>query len=312
MDDSKLEELEKNIKKFINPLNDWAFKYLFGNKTVLMDFLNDLIHNKDKKAPVIVDIEYLNTNKGGEDADIPGIIYDIRCKTENGDEFIVEMQKKSQPFFQRRVDFYMSKAVASQEQSPVGKWRYNFNRVYGVFFMNFYDKVEPETPIIHCSWRSDGRKSKVHSDNMQYWKIQLPHYKHISEDSCKKNLDYWLYVIANMDTLKGKIPFTEKKPVFNILERMAEYANLVKDDKWAYWQAMDQIACTEGAMEMEYEKGREEGREEERALAHKNALVSAYNLFKSGALSFEQIATAMSLDISELSNYIIEQQKAEE
>ena len=313
--DKKLEELEKNIIEYINPLNDWAFKYLFGRKELMIDLLNDITHYKNPKAPKIIDIIYLNTNKLGSNVEVPGIIYDIRCKTDRDNEFIVEMQKKSQPFFQKRVDFYMSKAVVSQEQSPISEWRYNFNPVFGVFFMNFYDKIEPQTPIIHCSWKSDGRSPKVHSDNMQYWKIQLPHFRHKKLEDCKTNLDYWLYIIANMETIKGTLPFTDKKPIFKQLEQLAEYANLHQDDKWAYWQAQDQIACTEGAMEMRYEEGVEvglmKGRAEERKKAHEKDLRLAYKLFLSG-MDLDQVAQTMELSLDELSNYIIDNQKSKE
>lgn len=305
MEVNSIEDFEKSVGKYINPLNDWAFKYLFGKKELMMDFLNALIHNDDELAPKIIDIEYLNTSKLGEDVEVPGIIYDIRCKTNDSSEFIVEMQNRSQTFFQKRIDFYMSKAVVSQQEPQISKWRYNFNPVYGVFFMNFYDKVEPETSIVHCCWRSSGNKPKVHSTNMQYWKIQMPHFKNKAADDCQNNLEYWLYNIANMEKIKGELPFSDKNPIFKQLEKLAEYANLHKDDKWAYWQAMDQIAVAEDLMEQKLAEGLAKGRAQEREKAHEEKLQSAYKFFKTGVMTLEQIAVIMELDLDELSNYII-------
>ena len=42
---------------FIHPLTDWGFKRIFGDKELLMDFLNSLLEGER----VITDLQYLNT-----------------------------------------------------------------------------------------------------------------------------------------------------------------------------------------------------------------------------------------------------------
>ena len=55
---------------FIHPLTDWGFKRIFGDKELLMDFLNSLLEGER----VITDLQYLNTELLPED-------YDGRCTT---------------------------------------------------------------------------------------------------------------------------------------------------------------------------------------------------------------------------------------
>lgn len=81
------------MAKFINPFTDIGFKKIFGQevtKDLLIDFLNDLL--VDEKH--IIDITFLDKEILPEFMGDRGVIYDIYCTTENGEQFIVEMQNK--------------------------------------------------------------------------------------------------------------------------------------------------------------------------------------------------------------------------
>lgn len=76
--------------RFINPFTDWGFKKIFGQeitKDLLIDFLNGLL--VDEKQ--IKDITFLDKEILPEYQEERGVIFDIYCKTESGEEFIVEM-----------------------------------------------------------------------------------------------------------------------------------------------------------------------------------------------------------------------------
>lgn len=79
--------------KFINPFTDVGFKKIFGqevSKDLLIDFLNDLlVGEKSIKDITFLDKELLPEYMGDR-----GVIYDIYCTTENGEQFIVEMQNR--------------------------------------------------------------------------------------------------------------------------------------------------------------------------------------------------------------------------
>lgn len=79
------------MTKFINPFTDVGFKKIFGQemtKDLLIDFLNDLL--VDEKH--IIDITFLDKEILPEYMGDRGVIYDIYCTAENGEQFIVEMQ----------------------------------------------------------------------------------------------------------------------------------------------------------------------------------------------------------------------------
>ena len=81
------------MTKFINPFTDVGFKKIFGQemtKDLLIDFLNDLL--VDEKH--IIDITFLDKEILPEYMGDRGVIYDIYCTAENGEQFIVEMQNK--------------------------------------------------------------------------------------------------------------------------------------------------------------------------------------------------------------------------
>ena len=59
-------------------------------KDLLIDFLNDLL--VDEKH--IIDITFLDKEILPEYMGDRGVIYDIYCTAENGEQFIVEMQNK--------------------------------------------------------------------------------------------------------------------------------------------------------------------------------------------------------------------------
>ena len=65
-----------------------------------------------------------------------GVIYDVYCTNESGEQFIVEMQNRPQVNFRERALYYLSRAVARQGERGAD-WQFRLKAVYGVFFMNF-------------------------------------------------------------------------------------------------------------------------------------------------------------------------------
>ncbi len=102
----------KPQNRYINPLTDYGFKKIFGDKEVMMAFLTDLLH---PKVP-IEDITFLDKELDGMSEYDRGVVYDLLCKTTDGSEFIVEMQNRSQNHFSDRILFYLSRSFSNQEE----------------------------------------------------------------------------------------------------------------------------------------------------------------------------------------------------
>ena len=78
--------------KYFNPYTDFGFKKLFGeegSKDLLQDFLNQLLPQHHQ----IAELTFKNPEKIASTSKERKAIYDIYCKTAQGEQFIVEMQK---------------------------------------------------------------------------------------------------------------------------------------------------------------------------------------------------------------------------
>ena len=245
---------------FIYPLTDWGFKRIFGDKELMMDFLNSLLEGER----VITDLEYLNTEQIPEDYDGRRTVYDLYCKTDTGEYIIVEMQNREQTFFKDRALYYMSQSVVKQAQK--GKeWRFNLTAVYGIYFVNFLlDKNESGEHFCKDIAMIDKHTGKVFNNKFRQIYIELPRFMK-SEADCNNFLEYWIYNLVNMNKLK-EISFKDRKAIFDRLEQIASQANLTEeerarlDEDWKnyndYFNTVD-FAKDEGRAEGELKKQHE-------------------------------------------------------
>ena len=245
---------------FIYPLTDWGFKRIFGDKELMMDFLNSLLEGER----VITDLEYLNTEQIPEDYDGRRTVYDLYCKTDTGEYIIVEMQNREQTFFKDRALYYMSQSVVKQAQKGKG-WRFNLTAVYGIYFVNFLlDKNESGEHFCKDIAMIDKHTGKVFNNKFRQIYIELPRFMK-SEADCNNFLEYWIYNLLNMNKLK-EISFKDRKAIFDRLEQIASQANLTEeerarlDEDWKnyndYFNTVD-FAKDEGRAEGELKKQHE-------------------------------------------------------
>jgi predicted transposase/invertase (TIGR01784 family) len=117
--------------RYLNPLTDFGFHRVFGNKELLINFLNEII----KEEGLITDIDYLQAEQQGDLESDRRAIFDIYCKTEKGDYFIVEMQKAKQPHFRDRCLYYTSFPI--QKRAPRGVKVFPLKAVYLVAVLDF-------------------------------------------------------------------------------------------------------------------------------------------------------------------------------
>ncbi len=295
---------------YLNPMTDFGFKTIFGNPDVMRGFLNALIQ-EDYPDKVISNVNIVGNDAPGESDEDRGVVFDIHCTTDDNEEFVVEMQRRKQVFFNNRIIYYLGRSFSRQDDSLDKEvWQFQTHKLLGVFLMDFYDKTMTKG-VRHCVIK-DFKEDIIDNDLLQYWKIQLPTYRNKKESDCVTPLDYWLYNIANMKDMNTALPFADKEPLFKQMQRVASYAQMSREDQDKYWHSYDQYVTTMSAFANErmegreegWEEGRMEGREEARSLAHKKELSSALNLYKTGLVTIDVIAQTMSIDLDELQEYI--------
>ncbi len=299
--------------RYIDPAVDYGFKLIFTDEQITRGFLNDLLSSKNIKL-VIEEVIICENESIENNMDKRRVVFDVHCRAQSGEEFIIEMQNESQDYFSDRVVFYMARVTSRQQKKgyreEINKegekvkvpWNYHMKNIYGVFFMNFKDENRPK-PLSHCALMDTDDKV-IDSEIFQYWKVQLPFYREIKEKDCKSIMDKWFYILANMSTMETALPFIEEKPLFMRLAEIAEYSALTEAQQLQYDESLDNYLCYYNTIEHKVKKARQDERMKAYQEAHQNALKSAFNIFAFGAMSVEQIAQSMNLDINELNEYI--------
>ena len=276
--------------KFINPFTDFGFHRIFGqevHKELLIDFLNELL----KGERHIIDITFQNPILQPETIEDRGVIFDIHCRDDKGGLFVVEMQNGAQPYFYDRGIYYLSRAISNQGEK--GKdWKFGLCPVYGIFLLNYKIGINSKfrTDVILAD-RDTGR---MFSDKIRQVYLELPWFTKEADD-CETDFECWLYLLKHMDTLE-RMPFKARKAVFDKLLEVADVANLSKDERILYDEALKRYRDYKNTIDYAEEKGLRIG--EAKGKAEEQRLIAA-NLKKQG-INIETIAQCTGVSVEEI------------
>lgn len=277
--------------RFIDPLSDFGFKKLFGsepNKEILIDFLNQLF----KGLKVIRDLTFNSTEKYGEGKDSKQVYLDLLCTGDEGEQFIVEMQRFKQDFLKERAVFYTSRVIS--EQLPKGKesWDYALKEVYMIALLEF--AVEDSGPgYLHDYCLMDRQTGQIFYDKLEYKFIELPKFEK-TEDQLETDLDRWLFLLKNLSRM-DKIPVFLRKSIFQKVFKIAEIANLTKEERMWYqskaqiefeYNAAIEFAAREAAAEAAEEATKEATKKAEASAAAKTGKVVGNMIRKGSSTEF--------------------------
>ena len=119
------------------------------------------------------------------------------------------------------------------------------------------------------------------------------------EEDCKTQIDYWLYNITNLETMKTNIPFQQQQPVFEKVGNIAELVRMTPEELKQYHISIDTYRTNLAVMQNERAEGREEGRaegrEEGRAEGREEGLAQGLEKLKTATLNIAKrlISTGM-------------------
>ncbi len=241
------------MEKYINPLTDFGFKKLFGtepNKDLLIDFLNQIL--PDKK---IKDLSYSATEKLGLTQVDRKAIFDLYCIGDNGERFIVEMQKAKQNYFKDRSVFYASFPI--QEQAKKKNWDYKLEPVYSVGILDFvFDDHKNDAELLHIVELKD-HNGEVFYDKLKFVYLELPKFKKKEED-LDSQFDKWMYVFTHLSQLSDR-PQKLQDRVFSKLFEAAEIAKFTPDERVAYEDSLKYYRDIKNVVDTSKEEGIREG-----------------------------------------------------
>ena len=247
--------MEKD-RKFVNPFTDFGFKRIFAqeiNKDIVIDFLNCLLDGER----TVANLTFKNPEILPEVEEKRKIIFDVYCESNDGTQFIVEMQNREHVNFRERTLYYLSQAIARQGERG-SDWKFSLKAVYGIFFVNFRLTDLPSklrTDIV----LADRETHEQFSDKMRYIFLELPSFDK-EESECATDFERWIYVLKNMETL-NRLPFKARNAVFKKLEEIVDIAALSKEERMKYDESIKVYRDQLAVMEFERQKGLAEGLE---------------------------------------------------
>jgi predicted transposase/invertase (TIGR01784 family) len=250
-------------ERYINLFTDYGFKKIFGeepNKNLLLDFLNELLREEQGE---IKELTYLKTEQLG-DTDIDRkAIFDLYCENEQGEKFIVELQKSKQNFFKDRALYYSTFPI--REQAERGDWNFKLKAVYTVAILDFVFDEDKNTPekYRYDVKLTDTDTNRVFYDKLTFIYLEMPKFTK-SLDELESRFDKWLYVIRNLNRLE-RLPDTLREQVFEQLFDTAEIARFTPDQVRSYEKSLKYYRDMKNSLDTAFDDGKEEGKKEGRA-----------------------------------------------
>lgn len=244
------------IDRYVNFYTDFAFKKLFGtemNKDLLISFLNALLQGRE----VVLDVNYLNTEHLGTQEYDRRAVFDVYCKNDKGEVFLVEMQKGEQQFFKDRSIYYSTFAI--REQAPRGEWNYELKGVYTIGILNFCFDKEREGNYYHEVKLMDTATKEVFYDKLVFIYLEMPKFTK-QENELESLFDKWLYVIRNLATLMER-PRVLQEKVFAHLFEAAEIAKFSRGERYEYEESLKAYRDWFSVMATAELRGEERGKE---------------------------------------------------
>jgi len=285
--------MELSAEKYINPFTDFGFKKLFGtevNKDLLMDFLNELIHSQGE----ITEVKYLNSEQLGRSAAERRAVYDIYCKTETGETFIVEMQKAKFNFFKDRSVYYASFPI--RDQGVKGNWNYCLKSVYTIGILDFvFNESKDDKDYYHSEVKlMDTKKKTVFYDKLTFIYLEMPKFNKEIEE-LETRFEKWMYVLKNLPKLQELPPQLQER-IFEKIFRIAEIAKMNYEEITEYEESLKhyrdlysvlETAVTEAKIEAKMEGRMEEKIEIAQKLLNKKMPIE--DISEATGLSKEQV-----------------------
>jgi len=287
------------MDKFINLFTDFGFKKIFGsepNKDLLIHFLNTLLNGKEK----IKDLVYLKSERLGKRKAERKAIYDLFCENQNGEKFIVEVQRVEQQFFKDRSIFYSTFPI--QEQAKTGKWDYELKAVYMIGILDFSFEDTKEDKLFHKVQLIDVETYEIFYHKLTYIYLEIPKFDKKLED-LENDYERWLYAFKNLHKLRDT-PQELQDGIFQRLMELAEVACLTKKELGLYQESLKEYWDLDNSIDTAFMKGEQSGIEKGKELGlqegeHKKARKTAEKCLLKG-FSVEETAEITELSLSEV------------
>ncbi|MDR2684567.1 MAG: Rpn family recombination-promoting nuclease/putative transposase [Prevotellaceae bacterium] len=246
------------MAKYLDPKNDVVFKKIFGGHPhLLISFLNALLKFED--GSIIVSLEYLKDELVPDSPLKKRSIVDVRCKDNNGRQFIVEMQMELVEAFMERM-LYNTAKIYSNQIKKCDKY-IELQPVYGLAILD--DDFDKKTDKYYHSFvmqNPQNPEEKISGMNLVF--IELP--KFIPQNKDEKELAVlWLRFLREVkEETRVIAPELIANPEINEAIKMCEEAAYTEEEKAAYDKYWDTVSYEKTLIHGKLSEGRAEGLQE--------------------------------------------------
>lgn len=289
--------------KYINPFTDFGFKKLFGtefNKPLLIDFLNEIISSETGK---ISELQFLSTENLAPYVNERKAIFDIYCENEQGEKFIVELQKAKQNYFKDRSVYYSTFPI--QEQAKKGDWNFELKAVYTIGILDFvFEEDKADKEVFHHEVKMiDTKTGKVFFDKLTYIYLEMPKFTK-TESELETHFEKWLYVLKNLDKLSAR-PKKLQEKIFSQLFEQAEIAQYTQEEYQQYEESLKYYRDIKNIKETAFDDGHQEGKIEGKKEGKTEVIIKMHQAGSS--IDFIHQVTSFSVkEIKEIINSFID------
>lgn len=291
--------MAQNKETFINLLTDFGFKRLFGTekfKPILIRFLNILF---GKDGLHVDDVIYHDKEVLPRDSNGKRIVYDVYCtsiKEKGKEHFVVEMQQVYHLNFEKRVMYYMSKALATQGEKGAA---YNLDPVFGIFIVDFNFK-HLYRKLLHNFQMMETETHQVFSNILTLLIVSLEEVKSTWEE-CETELEKITFIIKNMH-LMDKNSKAYKSGEYEDMFDASEISSMAAEDIVTYSQSQRKLE----ELQLSYDYAREEGFVEGMEKGHEEERVTSIKIMASMGVELERIANVYNVSLDYIKNIIAE------
>jgi predicted transposase/invertase (TIGR01784 family) len=216
----------------IRPINDFAFKKIFGtaeNRTALISLLNAIL---EPKSP-IVDVKVENPFNFQDFKDDKLSVLDIKAVDRSGAIYDIEMQLSTYEGLIQRIVFHGCELYAGQLKS--GEEYQNLRPIYSIWLINGI--LWPDATRVHHVFRlADADAGRVLAETVEIHTIELARYTLTEADlKTASMLDCWLFWLLHAheyepEALAKLLPHAAIRQATETLARIAE----ITEDKAMY------------------------------------------------------------------------------
>lgn len=275
--------------------SDFTFKKVFGMDNpgnFLLDFLNCAL---GAYVGTITEIQYLPTELMGIVPAQRGVVFDIYCRNQNDDRFLIEMQRAPQQDFVERTFLNMSRAISNASRKGSG------HKIKAFYSLNILDFKLPafnnDTKVFHACFVKN-EDNEILSPKVAFFYINLCNFANW-QPGLSERFRNWLFMFTNMHKLTEE-DYKRQESYFKKLLDDCRINNLTEVEMREYEKSITESEAVKASLkyveELAYQRGIAEGE----AKGEANAKLAIASLLLAQGVSLEIITKTTGLTAKEI------------